>query len=269
MKESISSWWGDFTIETGATAEWKIGPLHIAVRRHAHELLVAHQEVEDADLPEWQFAYSDPDLLGGEFSHISRYVFESAPERITVLPALADRPVVSRPFTPLTVPSGEKANIYVGTPLWFTLAEGEPSEVFLEIPIHRPSDTWFGPSTLDGEICYASRTFARLNIENLSPEADWAITRIQIYNNSAAPLPIERLNLPVPYLSVFHTPEDRLCTETVTMVQTRGEAMAEFTVEQGPASTPSGATLIAGPRQAAQKGMLISAFSSLMESGIG
>ena len=72
MKESISSWWGDFTLESGETAEWRVGPLHIAVQRRAHELIVAHQEVEDANLPEWQFAYNDTDLQGREFGQISR-----------------------------------------------------------------------------------------------------------------------------------------------------------------------------------------------------
>ena len=268
MKELSDEWWGDFTVEAGAVAQWDIGPLRIAVQRLPHEWLVAHEQIEAAeDQQEWQFAYRDLDLNESGFANVSRFVYQSTPEQLTVLPALADRSVVSRPFTPFTMPADENATIYVSTPLWFTLATGMPLQTLFEIPIQRPSDTWFGSSTQEGETCYASRTYGRLNLENLTVYPHRAITEVHVHNHSAEPLLIERLNLPVPFLSLFHTPESVLWTETVTVVQTRGTSLAEFNIEKGPPPSAPGAKLTAAPRQDPQKDMLIRAFSVLKLQG--
>lgn len=270
MREISDEWWGDFTIEAGAAAQWEIGPLRIAVQRLPHEWLVAHEQIEAKESQqEWRFAYKDLDLNESDFTHVSRFVYQNTPGQLTVLPALADRSVVSRPFTPFTVPASENATIYVSTPLWFTLVTGSTSQTLFEIPIERPSDTWFGSSTQEGETCYASRTYGRLNLENLPVYPHRAITQVYIHNNSDIPLLIERLNLPVPYLSLFHTPEGVLWTETVTVVQTQGTSLAEFTIEKDPPPSATGAKLIVPPRKNPHKGMLIRAFNVLKLQGFG
>jgi hypothetical protein len=268
--DPTGTWWGEYELTSGETAEWNIENLQVVAKHDEYELLIAHRQIEAAEeQPEWQFAYSDLAIEEDVFEQIARFVFQEAPQKVTVLPALADRPVVSRPFVPLIVPAGENATIYVGTPLWFTLTAGPSANTLFEIPIQRPSDTWFGPSTMDGETCYASHTFARLNVENIPVEAEWAITRIHIRNDSDAALQIERLNLPVPYLSLFSTQYGRLITENVTMVQTREGAKAEFSLEKDLSTLPPGVVLVTSPRKIAQKGMLISAFSTLKLPGLG
>ncbi|MFN2190476.1 MAG: hypothetical protein ACK2T3_17060 [Candidatus Promineifilaceae bacterium] len=175
--------------------------------------------------------------------------------------------MVSRPFTPFTVLGNENAIIYVSTPLWFRIATGSPSQTLFETPIHRPSDTWFGSSTQEGELCYASRTYGRLNLEALSGFSHRAITQVHIHNRSTDPLLVERLNLPVPYLSIFCTPENNLWTQTVTMVQKLGTSLAEFKIEKEPPSAAAGAELITPPRDDPHKAMLIRAFSALKFQG--
>ena len=56
--------------------------------------------------------------------------------------------------------------IYVSTPLWVRVDVHDPPQFLQEIPVIRPSDTWFGPSTREGELGYAGRTHGRLNFEN-------------------------------------------------------------------------------------------------------
>ena len=265
-----ANWWGEFELHRGATAEWRIATLDVTVSRLAHEILVSSHQAETAeDASGWEFHLLDHEFEAGDLSQVSRFAFQDAPERLLVLPALADRPVVSRPYSPMTVLPGELVTIYVGTPLWFTLAAGGPAVTFFEVPILRLSDTWFGPSTMEGETCYSSRTYARLNIENLPPEAEWATTEIQIHNNSADPLPINKLKLPVPYLSLYGTPDGRLWTEDVTMVRAAGESKAHFSIEKDPAALPANAVHVAAPRRQAPKSMLISAFSTLKFPKLG
>ena len=242
--------------------------MRLAVQRQQREWLVAQEYIEPTEDPqELRFAFSNLDLNEGESSDVTRIVCQSTGDRLTVRPALADRSVISRPFTPFTVPASEHATIYVSTPLWFTMATGPLTQAMFETPILRLSDTWFGSSTQEGETCYASRTYARLNLENLTNYTYRAITQVDIHNNSASPLLIERLNLPVPYLSLFCASESILWTETVTFVQKRGTSLAEFDIDKGLPLPAADAKLVATPRQNPEKGMLIRAFSVLKLQG--
>jgi hypothetical protein len=267
METNAEVWWGNYAIKIGASAQWEFPRLHIGVQRLAHEWVIAYETTEsDNDEGPWRFSYSDLDLDQSQFSSIARYVFRATSEQLTILPLLADRAVVSRPYTQFTVPAGEATTIFVGTPLWFALA-GEPGGIVFEIPIRRPSDTWFGPSTREGELAYASRTSGRLNLENITVSPYVAITEVHIHNGSSTPLLVERLNLPVPFLSLFQTEEGNLYTERVTFEQTEGTSLTKFHMEEAHLALKNGAKLIARPRQSPHKGMLVRAFEVLKLQG--
>ena len=264
MMESSNEWWGDITVEDKASARWHIGPLMIAVRRLPSEWLIAYDYGEESEHEQgWSFESGelDPDSL--EMSQLFRYVSQSTTGQLTIQPALADRSVVTRPIRPFIVAAEEIATIFISTPLWFRVETGSPPQMLFEVAVRRPSDTWFGPSTLEGETCYAIRTHGRLNLQNLASSPYRAVTEVHIHNSSSTPLTVERLNLPVPYLSLYRTPDDLLLTETVTVVQERGASLAEFNIDKGLPSHAAGATLVAPPRKDAEKGMLIRAFSAL------
>ncbi len=268
MITSPDRWWGEFSLDVGATVQWEIGPFRIAVQRLPGEWFVGHEQIEPTEgEQEWRVTSVNLDVNENEFVQVARFVCQNTPGQITASPALADRPVVTRPFKPFTVPADENATIYVSTPLWFSLAAGKPPQLLLEHPIQRPSDTWFGPSTQEGEVCYASQTYGRLNLENLAVQAHRALTQVQIHNKSAVPLLIERINLPVPYLSLFATTDGALWTEAVTMIQTREASLAEFNIEKEPPTSAAGSELIIPPRQKPHTGMLIRTFSALKLQG--
>jgi hypothetical protein len=145
---------------------------------------------------------------------------------------------------------------------------GRPSQTLFELPLQRPSDTWFGSSTIEGEICYASRTFGRINLENLTGYQYRALTQVHIENKSHTPLLIERINVPVPFLSLFYAKDYLLWTETVTMVQNRETSLAEFQIQKKPPPSAVNLKLISKPRQEPQKSMLIRAFSALKLQGL-
>lgn len=268
MTEQSEQWWGDFTFDLGMGGQWEIGRLRIAVQRRPREWLVAYESIEMKENgKEWRFAYSDLDINEGKYAHVSRFVYRSTTEQLSILPALADRSVVTRPLTPFSVPADESTTIYISTPLWFTLSTGTPTQPFFEIPIQRPSDTWFGSSTLEGETCYAIRTHGRLSLENLTLYQYRAITEVHIRNQSPEPLLIERLNIPMTYLSLYQDPSTNLWTETVTVVQEQGKSLAEFNIERDAPAPAIGGKLIAKPREDPQKGMLIRAFGALTLQG--
>lgn len=261
-------WWGEFDLPVGVTAEWQIGLLEIAIQRSKSEWLVAHQmlDLEEEGL-EWYHNIGKRELDQIAGMKVSRLTSESTDERLIVRPMLADRPVVVKPFAPFTVPAEDVATIYVSSPTWVEFLTGSPPKTLVELPTRRPSDTWFGPSTMEGEASYATRTYGRLNLDNVAIRPNRAVTQIQIQNKSSGALLVERISLPTPYLSLFAAQDGHLWTQAVSMVQTHQLGLARFEIEELPPEIASEARLVSEPRQRALKGMLIRAFSAFNIGG--
>jgi len=83
---------------------------------------------------------------------------------------------IARPLTPFNLVVDEKVRPHVSSPLWPELAAESANMVLPELAIQRPSDTSFGPSTREGELCCASATHCRLNIDELPQRPHRAIT---------------------------------------------------------------------------------------------
>lgn len=258
-------WWGRFSVNEEQTIQWQIGPLKLAVQRLLNEWQIAYER--DETLAEeangWQLDQTAPDVNTLGYAHTERYTFDQTSPILWVLPALADRPVVTRPLNPFYIASGEKTVVFVTSPLWVSIAVDDPPKKLQEMPIRRPSDTWFGPSTMEGELCYASRTHGRLNFDNVPLQPHRAITQVTISNRAISQLLVERLSLPVPFLSLFESPDGLLWTQAVTMVHTRETGMATFDVEKSPPAQASQVKLVSEPRQIPGQNMVIRAFGVL------
>ncbi len=258
-------WWGQFNVELQQTLQWQLGPLKLAVERFAGEWQIAY-ETDDAWAEEndvWHHEKTAAALNTLDYANFERHTFKQTADTLEILPALADRSIVTRPLNPFYVAAGEETSIFVSSPLWARLNTNDPLVLLQEIPIHRPSDTWFGPSTMEGELCYASRTHGHLYIENISHHAYRAVTQLIIRNRSGAPLLIERLSLPVPYLSLFESDNGLLWTQTVTMTSTRDLGMAALDIAPGPAKQVGAAKLIGEPRRQSGQNMIVRAFGAL------
>ena len=178
-------------------------------------------------------------------------------------PALADRPVVSKPEKPLYISSGESVVVYLSFPLWLRLEAGEPARLLKELPTLRLSDTWFGPSTREGGLCYASRNFGRLALDEPMRRPHRVLTAVQICNRASDPLCVERINVPLPHLSLYQDDAGVLWTEALTM---EGHDVASpLTVDIGrlPPPEANDPELVALPRLGPRRGTLARAFSSL------
>lgn len=175
--------------------------------------------------------------------------------------ALADRPVVARPNQPLQLPSGEKVTLFVGIPLWFNLKRGE--DILLDTPFALLSDTWFGPDTRNGEVCYACPTHARLSMEGVARSAFKAITPVEIHNEDGAPLLIDKVNLPIPNLSLYRDAQ-RHWTSQVTITRSSTLTGGEVQISSGPPRYAKSPILLNQPRRRLEGGMLHKAMSLLL-----
>ena len=117
--------WGKIQLQVGEPRRVQIGPLLLNLQRLVGEWRVAreqsHTNGEGVGIP--QLDDEPMDMLNLE--GMERFAVSGADGAITVLPVLADRPVVARPEHPFHLPAGEEVNVFVSTPLWARILMGE------------------------------------------------------------------------------------------------------------------------------------------------
>ena len=259
------SWWGQFRLQTNESKQWAFGPLILTVQRQQTEWWLATQHIDpfDEETHEWDQNVMSLEAADVDYPNRERFAFNRTSAVLTISPALADRPVIVRPITPLSVLAGEAVTMFAGVMLWVQSSVGEPSKLLKDVPIQRPSDTWFGPTPMEGELCYASRTYGRLNYENVIPSPHRAFIQIRIRNQASTPLSVERVSLPVPYLSLYRAADDLIWTQSVTLTRRYDTGQAELRIEKRPPSEAGQTKLINKPRQRPEKNMIVRAFGSI------
>jgi len=260
----MSDWWGDFEFKSYAQRSWRLGPLNLWVTRMTNEWQIAHSWSNDP-LDETIELLEDAELPANVERR--RYLFSSGGRSLRVVPRVADRPVVTRPEMPVIIPPGEKATLYMASPLWVELAAGDPLRVFAEIPVWRASSTWFGDDTLDGTLCYATRTRARLEVTEVRA-GPRVTTALFVRNHHAEALRVERLALPLPQMSVFRAEDGRLWTESASVIYDPSDR-SPAKIGHAPPAEAGPTTRVSGPRQDPRANILARAFSAAIKGVIG
>jgi len=261
--EKTKDWWGSYRVPVGQTRHWRIGPLHLWIQRLAGEWRLAWRNDEDHLDATLEI---DQPVEVGEFldlENASRYVFAGESGEIELGAALADRPVVTLSEKPLSVAPGEDAFVYVSSPLWICIDAGRPPTRLVEIPALRPSDTWFGHDTREGELCYASWTAHWLELDRVPFRPHRATTAVLVQNRARELLSLERMKLPVPLLSLFMTRDRRLWTQDVIFERSTEDDFAAVHLPDHDRVHAGEAERIATARQQVTESVVMRAFSSL------
>lgn len=263
-REKGKVWWGWYEVEEGQRVCFRIGPLDLIVDRLSAEWRVGYVQSIDYldDLVDVTIGVEVDELPAPMESH--RFATRSDDLDLELAPVLADRAVVVRPETAFHVLSGDEAIFHMSTAVWVRLLVTETRQELLSVPTIRPSDTWFGPSTREGELCYASRTGARLNLDKLPPHPGRAITSVRVRNRASDTLQLERLALPVPALSLFADGDGHLWTNSVTVERDPDGQLAEVKLSADPPPMARARKKLQGPRQPAGRHGFVRALSSLM-----
>ena len=276
MSESSAPipWWGTFSLEEYTGGEWHIGPSTLWVYRSSRDWRVVHRpstdpvtadpmaQRSDATVPLPEDAMTTVLESEDEALATNRYSVRRTRGDVALRPALADRPVVSRPEHPLSVLPDEAVTLYLSTPLWVRIELVESGRRLTEVPSHRMSDTWFGPSTREGTLCYATRTVGRLHLDRLPLRLHRALTPLKVRNTATEPLSLERVQLPAPHLSLYATPDDALWTEAVTMTHREKDVGATVQIRDGPPSDADEAEQMQEPREPSKQNLITSTFSA-------
>jgi hypothetical protein len=259
------NWWEPRRVTEGSTLDCHIGPLRLQICRAAGEWhIAAAHDAESGESDVTQMLLRNGAIEGEDFQ---RYMFSRDDDLLRLTPMLLDRPVVIRPRQPVFLPSGEETMLYMSSPIMVRVEAGDTAVRLTEVPAVRLSDTWFGASTRDGEVCYSGRTHARQHLEEVPRRCYRAITPTRIRNEADTPLPLDRLSLPVPALSIHGSADGTLWTEGVALVRGANSELAALHIDDAPPDIAGPVELLGRPRQPQSRGALVRAFSALFGEG--
>lgn len=248
---SNKPWWGQVELEPGDIQHWRIGQSELWCERHSHEWKLYHKQCPDGSC--------DPLTIPPDAT-LRRYSVAKTGRSLTLMPRLADRAMIVKPVEALLIPGGESIKLFAASPIWITVRADKPLG---EFPSYRPSDTWFGPNTLEGELCYASRALGRLELSTLELEPHRAATPIIIQNNVDELLTLERLRVPVQYLNLYRGDNATLWTQSITLERRESGDFAELRIGKTAPREAGRSERLAAARFHADQNLVVRAFSKL------
>lgn len=251
-KTEQPSLWGDNELKVEQTWTSEFGNLDLAIARSAFEVSVEYKYRQDRYVNEAR-------------KEVARYrvVVDDTDHTLTLRPSTADRNVVVRPIQTVRVPDGAKVRLFIGTPIWVQgfLAGGEK---LFDLPSEILSDTWFGKNTREGEVCYANQTQARLSLEKLSQRPERLITPVTIENHGGDTLVIERINLPLPQLSIYETGASPW-TQAIELRRSGRHDMGQIVLSARPPAEYPDARLVSEPRRHEDEALVERALGMLFD----
>ncbi len=253
-------WWGTFTFAEEQTFKWQLGNSVLIIERSSQEWRIANLDLENVS-NEIIIAAPSPSVKSQEGLIYSRYGFNVTPSTITLTPILANRPQVARPEFPFYLPSKQRVTVYISTPTWVRISTGDKQIYLGEIHTQRMSDTWFGENTLEGELCYASRTRFNTTVDHEILLHHRIITQVEIRNNTVENLLVQRIKIPLPALSVYVNAQEQLCTENIIIEH--GSSVGGMAVDILK-SMPAEAKLLSAPRAVLKSNIIVEMFSQIL-----
>jgi hypothetical protein len=245
-KSKNSPWWMPREVAEGQSVHLALGPLSMVLGHGVDEWMLEVSSSEETALEGDNTRIKVRKGLPDEASE--RFVHGGESARVKLSPMLADRPVVIRPRAPVFLLGGQTITLYLSTPIWLKVEIADPSVLLKEFPVMRLSDTWFGSSTREGELCYAGRTQARHKLADLPQRPHRAISPMTIRNETTRPIPLEKISLPVPMLSLYGANDGSLWTQRVTLTLEGGTEQARVKIDSSLPEVRRKLDRLAGPR---------------------
>ncbi len=260
-----SVWWGKFSFEVGQSRHWRVGTCEFAVVRQSQDWRIAYRHTD----MEWE-AETDALSVDGEtleiFADWARFLSRETENQLVLTPRTMDRPLISRPEHPFQLRPRQEVTIYVSSPVNVVIEADGDSNPLVEFPAVRLSDTWFGPSTREGELCYAAKTMARTALDAAKRQTHRATTALKIVNRAAEPLLVEKISIPLPLLGIYDAQGD-LWTNQLSMIRETDDAFAELEIGSRPPAEAGDCRSLAKPRIDSERSLLVRAFGSLFSGG--
>ena len=167
MSENISElkvFRDPFELPVGQLLHLRFGPLSVYLGHFYQEWRVSWTTTND--YMDNSFSLKAPFVgeIPAELMSMVRYTYSRPCNHfLKITPVLGDRPFVAKPTKPLMVLPGETVQVFMSIPLFVRIETEDPYHLLEDIPVLQSPRTWFGDSTVQGEICYSTKIKAVLN----------------------------------------------------------------------------------------------------------
>lgn len=268
MKPSLSQvkpnqWWGDFEFPLNKTMRWQIGPMTLWIQRVEQEWVITQKQNIDPFCTHVEKAcLVSPKSIPNDAEQ-KRFSIGGNSNILRIMPRLANRPMVSRPEKPFIVPSGEKIDCFIGSILWLGIYAVDPIRRLVDKAIFQPSDTWFGPSNQEGQLCYACSTNCHFRVENIRFHPHRSLTKFTIKNRAGDVLFLDRLKIPANAMALYFDENFHFWTQDIVAVHSDKGDNVRITTESGVPSMAKNPHKCAKSRLSQSENTMVRAFSSL------
>lgn len=256
----FSNFWQSHEVGKHQTMQLDLGPLRVRVHRGQREWYVSHEKMDEGTGP-CSLSITDSPL--DRSFEWTRWIFDSAIDKVELRPALPDRAIIVRPEMPMSLMPRQEILFFVELPVNLVLMAGKKHEEVIEIPTMVLSNSWFG-SFSEGELCYALKTTAKMHLDELVPRPNRAIFPLEVRNVSSQQLNFERLCLRPQHLNVY-SGASRLWTNR-GRVSYRGETnWSRIVYTSSPPGIDRDEIKLTKSRENIQRGGLMKTFDTLKQ----
>lgn len=255
--------WTSHHLSQTSIGHWKIGPLELWIRRYENEWRIYSRSLENPSLKDILVQIPATENHPPNIN-VHRFGVHETTDLLTFQPILADRSIVVRPEKPFHLPSKEEVSIFVMHSVWLKIHYGQQQITLTKLPIYRPSDTWFGSSTIDGELCYSARSKAKIRYNDLELYPYRAVTKIQLQNKSNQDVFLERIKVPLPSLSLYLSEKQVFFTDSMIYCKHPEGKEVSITFNPPPQDVAGQCILIHKPHHRFEQNFVSKAISQLL-----
>ena len=195
----------------------RYGPLDLYIEKMSNEIRIRWMTSNDWMDSSFHYQFPFQGVFPENMLSEKRFAYSGEKPKLMVLPCLGEKAFVARPDNTFMVLPGEKAKVYLSTPVNVRLTDLDGNRVIDEIPVIHRTQTWFGDSPTYGQLCFFTNIKAALNEEHLPFRPHRAMTHVIVENRSKKPIPIERLKIPVNYLTLYQDDRGLFVTSSLSV----------------------------------------------------
>lgn len=223
MSDIKANWWGTIDFGEGEQRLLRCADLCLQLCALPHQWWLGYEWQHEVNQFEPELEHSKLEVEPAAMENEQRFVFAELPEKLTLQPSLADRPVVCRPVVSVTLLPFQEVTLFVCLPLWVQLRVADETKPLLDIPTVRVCDSWFGPNTREGVISYASQVTEQLDVIPIANNKARAAIEVRIQNQSEQMLTLDKISVPAPNLILYMDPAGQFWTPRITLVRRDNE----------------------------------------------
>mgnify|MGYP006079187085 CR=1 FL=1 len=214
IPSKLDSHWNSLSLEDNEAAIWSTEELSIYAQRLRGDWMLA-ETTNDDPAGKHSVRRTDSLPLGLDWK---RWAFQDNVADIRFWPTFPDRPLIVKTRIPVVVPPKSSINLYINIPIWLevSIAHKDSFETLDKFSPVKLSDTWYG-SSFEGQLCYALKSRARRNLDDLENESLRAVCMFRIRNKSDETLPVERIRVIGDHLNLYNI-DDRLWASSVDII---------------------------------------------------